>query len=68
MADAARSSSLNRNILHDASIVRHRRVVRGGRWIDDAQYARSAFRYCDDPGYRGGYLGFRAARSSVRPD
>ena len=41
------------------------RVFRGGSWLDDARYCRSAYRNWDSPGYRGGGLGFRLALSSV---
>jgi formylglycine-generating enzyme required for sulfatase activity len=40
------------------------RVFRGGGWDYDAAYCRSAFRYYNSPGARGGNLGFRLARSS----
>jgi len=39
------------------------RVYRGGSWGFDARCARAAFRNGCGPGYRGGYLGFRLARS-----
>ena len=39
------------------------RVVRGGSWLLGARYCRSALRDGYDPGYRGGSLGFRLARS-----
>ena len=42
------------------------RVFRGGSWSDGAGYARSAYRYGNDPGARIFYLGFRPALSSVR--
>ena len=42
------------------------RVCRGGGWSGDAGYVRSAARFWDVPGYRGHYLGFRPALSSVR--
>ena len=35
------------------------RVLRGGGWGDDPQYARVASRSYDDPGYRFNCLGFR---------
>jgi formylglycine-generating enzyme required for sulfatase activity len=38
------------------------RVIRGGSWVHDAVYCRSAFRYWFVPGDRGGDLGFRLAR------
>jgi formylglycine-generating enzyme required for sulfatase activity len=34
-------------------------VVRGGSWLFVSARARSAARDFDDPGYRGGGLGFR---------
>lgn len=39
------------------------RVVRGGSWDGDAQNARAAYRYRDDPSYRFNNLGFRPART-----
>jgi len=39
------------------------RVARGGAWSNDAQCARAAYRGYGDPGGRGGFLGFRLARS-----
>lgn len=41
------------------------RVMRGGCWGGDAQHCdcRSAGRYCGTPGFRGGDVGFRLARS-----
>ncbi|MCH9682709.1 MAG: SUMF1/EgtB/PvdO family nonheme iron enzyme [Deltaproteobacteria bacterium] len=38
------------------------RVIRGGSWINDADYARSACRDRSRPDYRNQYLGFRAAQ------
>ena len=35
------------------------RVVRGGSWIRNARYCRSADRVCDVPRFRGSILGFR---------
>ena len=35
------------------------RVNRGGSWIDNAGFARAAYRYGDTPGLRGLNLGFR---------
>uniref|UniRef100_UPI0025F0C57D formylglycine-generating enzyme family protein n=1 Tax=uncultured Lamprocystis sp. TaxID=543132 RepID=UPI0025F0C57D len=37
------------------------RVLRGGGWLNDAQYLRSAYRNHDDPGYRRCNRGFRLA-------
>ena len=37
------------------------RVIRGGGWIFDGWYCRSAFRFRVDPGCRLDYLGFRVA-------
>ncbi len=39
------------------------RVNRGGSWIDDASYCRSAYRIRNDPGRRIVYFGFRLARA-----
>lgn len=39
------------------------RVIRGGGWIPDARYCRSAYRGNNEPGYRGYDVGFRLARS-----
>lgn len=38
-----------------------RRILRGGSWSYDRTACRSAFRYCDAPGSRGGSIGFRCA-------
>jgi formylglycine-generating enzyme required for sulfatase activity len=38
------------------------RVRRGGSWSGAARYCRSAFRYSDAPGTRGGNLGVRLLR------
>jgi formylglycine-generating enzyme required for sulfatase activity len=38
------------------------RVFRGGCWVDDAQYLRSAYRYSDSPSIRSSYLDFRLVR------
>jgi formylglycine-generating enzyme required for sulfatase activity len=43
---------------------RGRRVVRGGSWYGNADRARAAFRYSDEPGYRLSYVGFRVVSSS----
>ncbi len=37
------------------------RVVRGGSWINNPRFARSAYRIRNVPGNRGSYLGFRVA-------
>ena len=42
------------------------RVYRGGHRFCVARFARSAFRFSGDPGYRSSLLGFRPALSSVR--
>ena len=42
------------------------RVLRGGSWINAAEYCRSAYRYGSTPGYRDFVLGLRPARS-LRP-
>ena len=39
------------------------RVIRGGSWTDVARRCRSAYRHDWRPDGRGGYLGFRLARS-----
>ena len=39
------------------------RVMRGGSWLNGAQDCRAAARLGDGPGYRGGRVGFRLARS-----
>ncbi|PTQ78407.1 formylglycine-generating enzyme required for sulfatase activity [Nitrosomonas oligotropha] len=39
-----------------------RRVLRGGSWISDGRYCRSADRYRSDPSYRDDAIGFRLAR------
>ncbi|MDL1896262.1 TIR domain-containing protein [Anaerolineae bacterium CFX7] len=41
------------------------RVLRGGAWFDVQDLARCAFRVRNDPGYRGGSVGFRVAVSPV---
>ena len=40
-----------------------RRVVRGGSWVNDAGFARVAYRGGLAPAYRGDFVGFRLARS-----
>ena len=43
-----------------------KRVIRGGRWSDYAEYCTVAYRYFNDPELRYyGDLGFRVALSSV---
>jgi|GEM_PF-1557700 len=44
------------------------RVFRGGSWIHDADYCRSAYRYWIWPGIRSWHLGFRLAFSSLPLD
>ncbi len=36
-------------------------MLRGGSWYDTAQYARSAYRFGFEPGYRNNVIGFRCA-------
>jgi len=43
------------------------RVVRGGSWVDDPQFLRSATRGGFSTGNRSGYLGFRVGRTLVTP-
>jgi formylglycine-generating enzyme required for sulfatase activity len=43
------------------------RVFRGGGWGIDAVGCRSANRCYDEPGFRGGILGFRLVRSAPEP-
>ncbi|MGE5341989.1 MAG: formylglycine-generating enzyme family protein [Candidatus Omnitrophota bacterium] len=38
------------------------RVLRGGGWLNDARYVRSAMRGSFDPGFRDGLIGFRLSR------
>ena len=38
------------------------RVERGGIWFDHARHCRVSARYCDSPGNRGFFLGFRLLR------
>jgi formylglycine-generating enzyme required for sulfatase activity len=42
------------------------RVYRGGGWISNSDFCRSAFRFGDSPGYRSFILGFRVLRSSIK--
>ncbi|MBM3288248.1 MAG: hypothetical protein FJY88_13005, partial [Candidatus Eisenbacteria bacterium] len=39
------------------------RVERGGSWLVNARYCRSAYRSLHTPGYRSYNLGFRLARN-----
>jgi formylglycine-generating enzyme required for sulfatase activity len=39
------------------------RVFRGGSWLNDPLYLRSAIRDGYDPTYRDNFLGFRVART-----
>jgi len=39
------------------------RVLRGGSWYSYADGCRSAYRYSNNPSYRGSYVGFRPVRS-----
>jgi formylglycine-generating enzyme required for sulfatase activity len=39
------------------------RVIRGGSWIFDPDYARVALRFRHEPGYRDGNLGLRLVRT-----
>ena len=43
----------------DENCNRGARVVRGGSWLINARYCRSAFRDANEPGFRGERLGFR---------
>ena len=43
-------------------LTRSYRVIRGGSWVDYAQYLRSAYRNYALPGYRNDYVGFRLCR------
>ncbi len=38
-------------------------VLRGGSWVDFAEYLRSAARYWSPPGFRHYFIGFRVART-----
>ena len=40
------------------------RVVRGGSWDDNRDFARAVFRYGLNPDFRYGYFGFRVVRGS----
>ena len=40
-----------------------RRVFRGGAWLNESRFLRSAFRVRYAPGYRSNVLGFRVART-----
>ncbi len=39
------------------------RVMRGGSWVDGAQYCRVAYRFNNPPGHRWDFIGFRLALS-----
>jgi formylglycine-generating enzyme required for sulfatase activity len=39
------------------------KVLRGGAWYFDAEFARSTYRYKHDPLYYYSFTGFRCARS-----
>jgi formylglycine-generating enzyme required for sulfatase activity len=39
------------------------RSLRGGAWNDIPRNLRSAYRGCDEPEFRGGFVGFRLART-----
>ena len=41
------------------------RILRGGSWADGARYCRPALRFDGTPKYRGAYVGFRVAVSSL---
>ena len=41
-----------------------RRVGRGGSWLNDASYSRSALRHDNSPDYRNNNIGFRLRRTS----
>jgi formylglycine-generating enzyme required for sulfatase activity len=43
------------------------RVLRGGSFGINVSYLRAASRGRDDPGFRGGYIGFRVVSSRLRP-
>ncbi len=43
------------------------RVGRGGSWLSNAEYCRSAFRDCNEPGFRYGSLGFRIVLADPVP-
>lgn len=38
------------------------RVPRGGSWLNDARYARAAYRLQSRPDNRGDFVGFRCSR------
>lgn len=38
------------------------RVLRGGAWYGNVNFARSSDRYYDQPGYRYDFVGFRCAQ------
>jgi formylglycine-generating enzyme required for sulfatase activity len=40
------------------------RGVRGGSWLSDSSYLRSADRFYGDPSFRFNFIGFRLARTA----
>ena len=42
------------------------RVYRGGSWLLNSDYSRSAHRFGRTPDYRSLHLGFRVLRSSIK--
>lgn len=47
----------------DDNYVGSNRVLRGGPWYDNADFARCSYRSYDYPGFRFDYVGFRLART-----
>ena len=43
-----------------------RRILRGGSWDGNPGYCRSAYRYIDEPGFDGYFIGFRVVCSAPR--